>query len=234
MKTKSLIKEAFSIKETNCTIISDSEEAISAAISSIKHNRRLLEAYVSNHYEFLYSLTPIHITKGPKIVKLMAQVSEKAGVGPMAAVAGALADLAVKDMLKTGCKVAVVEDGGEISAVSDRPIDVALMAGKHPLSKKIGFRLEEFPIGVATSSAIYSHALSFGEAEAVTIFAENAALADAVSTAIGNLVKGDHHQIAVKKAIEKAMSIEGVKGAMIIYRNQVGFGGCISKLISVK
>lgn len=58
----------------------------------------------------------------------------------------------MKDMLKTGCKVAVVEDWDEISAVSDRPIDVALMEGKHPLSKKIGFRFEEFPIGVATSS----------------------------------------------------------------------------------
>ncbi len=53
-----------------------------------------VEKYIgSNHYEFLYSLTPIHLTKGPKIVRLMTQVSEKAGVGPMAAVASALADL---------------------------------------------------------------------------------------------------------------------------------------------
>ena len=55
----------------------------------------------------------------------MALAAEKADVGPMAAVAGVIADLAVDDMTREGCKVAVVEDGGEISAVSDRPVDVA-------------------------------------------------------------------------------------------------------------
>ena len=88
----------------------------------------------------------------------------------MAAVAGVLADLAVKDMLHAGCEVAVVENGGEVSAVSNMPIDVALAAGDAPLSKRFGFRLTDFPAGVATSSGRFSHALSFGDAEAATVF----------------------------------------------------------------
>jgi ApbE superfamily uncharacterized protein (UPF0280 family) len=234
MKTKNLFKKTFQLKETNCTIISNSEYPINIAISSLKHNRRLLEMYIREHPEFLYSLTPVHVENGPKIVKLMAEYAERVNVGPMAAVAGVLADLAVEEMLKVGSKVAIVENGGEISAVSNQPIDIALLAGDHPLSNNFGFRLEEFPIGVATSSGMFSHALSFGEAEAVTIFAVNAGLADAVATAIGNLIKGDNHRDVVKLGVEKAMRIEGVKGALIIYRNFVGIGGRIPQLIKMK
>ena len=164
----------------------------------------------------------------------MAEYAEKANVGPMAAVAGVLADLAVEEMLLAGSEVAVVENGGEVSAVSNRPIEAALLAGDHPLSRRFGFRLEEFPIGVATSSSIFSHALSFGEAEAVTIFAINAGLADAVATAIGNLIKGEECCEVIEKGIQKAISIEGVKGALIIYKDFVGFGGHVPQLIKMK
>jgi ApbE superfamily uncharacterized protein (UPF0280 family) len=136
-------------------------------------------------------------------------------------------------MLNTGCEVAVVENGGEVSAVSNRPIDIALLAGDSPLSKQIGFRLEEFPVGVATSSGLFSHALSFGEAEAVTVFAVNAGLADAVSTAVGNLIKGDDCRGAIEQGIDEALSIGGVKGVFISYKGLVGKAGQIPKIIKV-
>ena len=140
--------------------------------------------------KFLYTLTPIAAPEKPLVARLMALAAEKADVGPMAAVAGAIADLAVEDMTRSGCEVAVVEDGGEISAVSNRPVDVAVAAGEEPLSKRFGFRLTEFPIGVATSSGRFSHALSFGDAEAAVVFCKDATLADAAATAVGNVVKG--------------------------------------------
>jgi ApbE superfamily uncharacterized protein (UPF0280 family) len=234
VKTKNLFKKAFNFKETNCTIISDSEYSIDLAISSIKHHRRQLEIYVRENPKFLYALSPVRVENGPKIVKLMAEYAEKAGVGPMAAVAGVLADLAVEEMLLAGSEVAVVENGGEISAVSCQPIDIALLAGDHPLSRRFGFRLEEFPTGIATSSGLFSHALSFGEAEAVSIFAVNAGLADAVATAVGNLIKGEDHREIVEKGVQKAMSIDGVKGALIIYRDFVGVGGTVPQLVKIK
>jgi hypothetical protein len=151
----------------------------------------------------------------------------------MAAVAGVLADLAVKDMLSVGCEVAVVENGGEISAVSNMPIDVAVAAGDEPLSKRFGFRLTEFPIGVATSSGRFSHALSFGDAEAATVFCRNAGLADAAATAVGNVVKGEDCQAAIQRGINKALSIQGIEGVLIIYRGFVGTAGKIPEMIKV-
>lgn len=234
MKKETLVKREFRFKETNCTLISDSEEAINAAISSIKENREELEEYINEHPEFLYSLSPVHVEKGSRIVEMMAEYTRKVNVGPMAAVAGVLADLAVEAMLHTGSHVAVVENGGEISAVSNVPVHVALLAGNHPLSKVLGFRLTSFPIGIATSSALFSHALSFGEAEVVTIFAINAGLADAAATAIGNMVKGDNPKFAVEKAVKKAMCIDGIKGVFIIYRDFVGKGGQIPEIVKIK
>jgi ApbE superfamily uncharacterized protein (UPF0280 family) len=169
----------------------------------------------------------------PLVAKLMAEAAEKANVGPMAAVAGVLADLAVKDMLRAGCEVAVVENGGEISAMANVPIDVAVAAGDEPLSKRFGFRLTEFPIGVATSSGRFSHALSFGDAEAATVFCKNAGLADAAATAVCNVVKGEDCQKAIQAGISKALSIQGVEGVLIIFKGFTGTAGKTPQIIKV-
>ncbi|UCE57668.1 MAG: UPF0280 family protein [Candidatus Bathyarchaeota archaeon] len=233
MNQKKLFKKAFQFKETNCTIIADDENAVRTAVSSIKHHRRQLEKYTKKNPRFLYSLQPIPAVKGPRIVTLMTEASAKANVGPMAAVAGVLADLAVEDMILAGNEVAVVENGGEVSAISNQPIDIALLAGDSVLSKQIGFRLQSFPVGVATSSGLFSHALSFGEAEAVTIFATNAGLADAAATAVGNLIKGNDCHRVVEQGIEEALDIEGVKGVLVLYNGIVGKAGQVPQLIKV-
>ena len=132
-RSKDLFKQAFELKESRGIIISDSEDAIQTAISSIKIHRKELEKYIREHPRFLYSLQPVPVNKGPKVAELMSEATEAAEVGPMAAVAGVLADLAVEDMTSEGVKVAVVENGGEASLVSDRPLDMALLAGDSPL-----------------------------------------------------------------------------------------------------
>jgi ApbE superfamily uncharacterized protein (UPF0280 family) len=229
-----MFKENFTLKESQCTIISDQKKAIQVAKESIKQNRMQLEIYVRANPKFLHTLKPIPPPKKPLVAKLMAEASEKADVGPMAAVAGVIADMAVSDMIKEGCKVAVVEDGGEISAQSNIPVDVAVAAGEELLSKRFGFRLTEFPIGVATSSGRFSHALSFGDAEAATVFCKNASLADAAATAVGNLVKGEDVQAAINAGISKGLNIEGVEGVLIIYKRQVGTAGKIPEIIKVR
>lgn len=229
-----LFKEHFTLKETQCTIISDKQQAIQAAKESIKRNRQELELYVRANPKFLHTLTPIAAPENPPVVRLMAIAAEKANVGPMAAVAGAIADLAVEDMTRIGCEVAVVEDGGEIFAVSNRPVDVAVAAGEEPLSKRFGFRLTEFPIGIATSSGRFSHALSFGDAEAAVVFCKKAALADAAATAIGNVVKGEDAQLGIQAGLSRGMSIEDVDGVIIIYKGQVGTAGKIPQIIKIE
>jgi ApbE superfamily uncharacterized protein (UPF0280 family) len=151
----------------------------------------------------------------------------------MAAVAGVLADLAVKEMISSGCKVAVVENGGEVYAVSNQPIDIGFAAGDEPLSREMGFRLRKFPLGVATSSGRFSHAFSFGDADAVTVFAVDAGLADAAATAVANLITGDDIKNVIKLGIDRALSIDGVSGVFILYRGVVGKAGQIPELIKV-
>jgi ApbE superfamily uncharacterized protein (UPF0280 family) len=232
--TGKLFKESFCLKETQCTILSDRQHAIQAAIESIKRNRQELELYTMSNPKFLYALTPIAVPEKPLVAKLMVIAAQKAGVGPMAAVAGALADLAVEDMKREGCEVAVVEDGGEISAASNRPIDVAVAAGEEPLSKRFGFRLTEFPIGIATSSGRFSHALSFGDAEAAVVFCKDATLADAAATAVGNEVKGEDAQVGIEAGINRGLSIQGVEGVLILFKGQVGTAGKTPQIIKVE
>jgi ApbE superfamily uncharacterized protein (UPF0280 family) len=233
MTKRNLFKRAFRLKESNCTIISDKESAVEKAVSSIRHHRGQLEEYIRGHPRFLHSLEPLSVDSGPEVARLMAEASAKAAVGPMAAVAGVLADLAVEEMLRDGCRVAVVENGGEVSAVSDQPVDIALAAGDAPLSREMGFRLKKFPVGVATSSGLYSHAFSFGEAEAVTVFAVDAGVADAAATAVANLIKGDDVRGVIRQGIDRALSIDGVQGIFILYRGVVGKAGQVPELIKV-
>jgi len=230
---KNLFREAFTYKESSCTLICDKQEGLKAATEAINHHRALLEEYLAKHAKFGWSLEPISVAQEPLVCKLMAQAAEKANVGPMAAVAGVLADLAVKDMISAGCEVAVVEDGGEISAVSNVPIDVSLSAGDEPLSNQFGFRLAEFPIGVATSSGRFSHALSFGDAEAATVFCKDAGLADAAATAVGNVVKGETVNLAIEKGISMGKAIVGVEGVLILYKGCVGTWGKIPQIIKI-
>jgi len=204
MTNKNLFKWIFHHKKSNCTIISDKEPGIETARTSIKSNLILLEDYIKQHPRFLFSLEPVPTDEEPEVACLMAGASKKADVGPMAAVAGVLADLAVREMVNAGCKVAVVENGGEVAAISNQPIDIALVAGDEPLSREMGFRLNEFPLGVATSSGRFSHAFSFGDADAVTIFADNAGVADAAATAVANLITGDNIQNVIRQGIDRA------------------------------
>jgi ApbE superfamily uncharacterized protein (UPF0280 family) len=229
-----LFRRVFELKESRGTIITDKENALDIAVASLRRNREALENFTKANPKFLFSLKPVEAPDQPLVAKLMAEAAEKADVGPMAAVAGVLADLAVQDMLDAGCEVAVVEDGGEISAASNIPVDVAFAAGDEPLSRRFGFRLTNFPMGVATSSGRFSHALSFGDAEATTIFCRNAGLADAAATAVGNVVKGDNYQAAIARGTDKALSIEGVEGVLILYKGFVGTAGKVPKIIRVE
>ncbi len=232
-----LIQHREVIKESDIFLKTDgSAKTIKAAILAIKHHRNQLEEYIATHPQFLKTFKPIRIERdAPEIIKLMAEAGEIAGVGPMAAVAGALADLGVQQMLKFGAKVAIIEDGGEIAGISDIPINIGIFAGNSPLSGKIGFRFEidDFPIGLGTSSGTVGHAFSFGEADAATILTNTAALGDAAATAVANVVKGPDFEKSVQDGLEIAEIIEGVRGALIIRGKFAGLVGKLPQIFKI-
>ena len=237
MKTR-IFTERRRFKESSILFKSEKREAISAAISTIIVHRMELETYVALYPKFRYALSPITIeVKAPRIVKLIAESTVSFNIGPMAAVAGVLADLAVEAILNAGAKIAIVENGGEISASSNEPFTIVLHTGKNILSNRIGFQINpsECPIGVATSSATVGHAITFGEADSVTVIADTAGLADGAATAICNSVRGKDIEASIQKGLEFAKKIRSIiRGTLIVRGEYVGSIGNIPQLIRVK
>ena len=232
----------FSEKESDITIISESKKAILSAKKEFYYHRDILEKYVQKDNRFLTSFEPVKVNTELVIINLMADVAYLCDVGPMATVAGALADLMLdimkspKDFNDTPAKIALVENGGEISIDSEKPMNIALYAGNNELNLNIGFMIEskDCPIGIGTSSATIGHAISLGQADAVTIFAENATLADGAATRIANLVKGDDVEKSIKRGLDAIDDIKGIRGAFISRENKVGHAGKIPRLIKIE
>jgi len=229
---RSLIRKYYSIKETQGIILSEKKSSIDAGLRALEKHRSELEKYCEDNPIFKYSLSPLELVQAPLSAMRMSLAGMEADVGPMAAVAGVLADLSVEAMLESGAQVAVVENGGEVSMSSKKPISIAIAAGEAELSREIGFRVEDFPLGIATSSGRHSHALSFGDSDAVTVFAENAGLADAVATSLGNMVMSNE-EVNLQKVLSQGLTIKGVQGLLILIDGKVGTCGKLPRLINL-
>lgn len=178
--------------------------------------RLQLEGYAQEHPGFLSSHRPLpEDPKAPELVRWMMAAGLASGVGPMAAVAGAIARYVGEGMLGIGCQEVVVENGGDLYLRAKRELLVGLYAGSSPLSGRLGLLLrpQDMPAGVATSSATVGHSWSYGAVDAACVVARDAALADAMATALGNRVKAKSD---MESALKWACSIEGVEGAVLI------------------
>ena len=191
--------------------------------------RDQLEKYIKEDPGFLKALSPYNIkSDAPAIAVIMANSASAAGVGPMAAVAGAISEAVGKKLLKYSRDV-IVENGGDIYLRSRRIRKIGIFAGKSPLSHRIALEVQpdDTPAGICTSSGTVGHSLSFGCADAVVIVSSSAPLADAVATATGNLV---HSADDLEKAVDFALSIQGIRGSIVIKNEKMAVKGRI-KLI---
>ena len=189
----------------------------------LKH-RMPLERYIDDHPEFLDSLTPTADDRlAPPIVRTMIRAGHKAGVGPMAAVAGAVAEYVGRD-LSSHSKEVIIENGGDVFIRTTSPLVVAILAGASPLSGKLGVRIDSpaSPIAVCTSSGTVGHSLSLGRADAAVVMSESAALADAAATAVGNAVSS---KADIASATHLGENIQGVLGIVVILGDQMGVWG---------
>jgi len=222
-----LFRKKVVVRETDLEILCDKpidEKYVSARVNKY---RRQIETYISRDEKFLTALKPLAVEfSAAQIVREMAASSRKANVGPMATVAGAIAGYVGRDLLRKGAKAVIIENGGDIFLKVTRPIKVGLFAGKKKLLSKLNLKInpQETPLGICASSGTIGHSLSFGNADCVVIMAKNVVLADAVATATANLVQG---KTDLEKAIKFARSIKGVKGAVIIFRNNLASWGKI-------
>ncbi|NLD45718.1 MAG: UPF0280 family protein, partial [Clostridiaceae bacterium] len=194
------------------------------ALTLVGKYRKDIEDYIGTDREFLTSFVPIRCREdAPLIIKGMCEASKKAGVGPMAAVAGAVSEMVGHELLKYSDEV-IVENGGDIFIKSSLQRKVGIYAGNSPFGEKLSIIVEpeKTPLGICTSSGTVGHSFSYGRADAVVILSKDTFLADAVATATGNLVKDE---ASIEKAIEFAASIEGVDGALVIMGEKLGIWG---------
>jgi ApbE superfamily uncharacterized protein (UPF0280 family) len=217
--------QAFQIKihETDLMILARGEYR-EVATEVVLQERRQLEHYIAGHPGFLESLCSWPEDRlAPRLVKEMIQAGARVNVGPMAAVAGAIAAAVGRKLLAYSPEV-IVENGGDIFLKTAGPATVALYAGNSPLSMKVGLRIpaEATPLGVCTSSGTVGHSLSFGRADAACVLAGDTALADAAATALGNRVKGPDD---IPAALQWLSGIQDIMGGVIIAGEKLGAWG---------
>lgn len=192
------------------------------AVLSCRHQ---LESYIRDHPRFVQSLAPLADDPlAPAIARKMLQASRLAGVGPMASVAGAIAQ-EVATRLQAVSSETIVENGGDCFLDVMEDITVGIYCGEtSPFKDRLAlhFNSDRFPLAICTSSGTVGHSLSLGRADVVTVISRNAALADAAATALGNLVTGpdDTH-----RALEAGQQIPGVEGILILIEDQLAAWG---------
>ena len=227
---KGLVSFNVTVRETNLNIQAETD-LTDLALESVLECRNALETYIGFHLEFVTSLIPLdRLFPVPPLIADMLEAGRLARVGPMAAVAGAVAEYTGKTLLHHSREV-IVENGGDIFVKSDSDTVFGIYAGTSPFTMTTGIRITkgERPYGLCTSSGTFGHSKSFGRADAATVLSDSCPLADAVATKLGNMVKtgGD-----IKHAIDAGKAIPGVRGIVIIIGENIGLWGDL-KLVSL-
>lgn len=208
-------------RETDLQILTNKKLDKEFLKEKIWQYRWNVENYIIKDSRFLTSLKPIEVElTAPPIVQEMSLAAKAVNVGPIASVAGAIAEFLGKDLLKQGYKDVIIENGGDVFMATRKTRTVGIYTGKSKLwhGLKLKIRPKDSPLGICASSGTIGHSLSFGYADSVIIISKNTLLADAAATAVANRVQ-------VKSDLEKAMalarSFKGVLGAAIIFKNNM-------------
>ncbi len=186
--------------------------------------RHQLDEYIRMKPLFRESLEPVENDPlAPAIVREMIGASSTLNVGPMATVAGAMAEFVGRDIADLS-DTFIIENGGDICLKTDTERVVQIYAKDSPFSGNIGVKLkpDSVPYGVCTSSATVGPSLSFGNADAVCIVARSSLFADGLATCLGNGVKKKDD---IPVVIEKGQKFPGVMGILIILGEHLGVWG---------
>jgi ApbE superfamily uncharacterized protein (UPF0280 family) len=223
-----MIREHFEVRETAVTIISD-KRYVSIAKDAIFDARSQIELKITQDPFFrttydAYAASP----NDGCVVRRMCDASAAADVGPMAAVAGAIAEYAVKKMTAAGAGYAIVDNGGDIAMISDRDVLIGMYADVN--GERLSMRIlpTDRILGICSSSGSVGPSVSFGRSDISTVISENVALADACATALGNLVK---ERSGMAGHLEKICNIDNVTGCLAYCDGMLAMCGDVPELV---
>lgn len=220
-RAKDLYSAHVVAKETDLQIFTNKPLKPGFVEERIRAWRWDIENYINKDHRFLTALKPIPVEiNASPIVKEMAEQSRRANVGPMSTVAGAISEFLGKDLLKSGYKDVIVENGGDIFLKTRKTRKVGVYVGRSKLWNKLQLEIrpKDMPLGICTSSGTIGHSLSFGCADSVVILSKSAGLADSVATATANRINSKED---LQRALDFARAIKGISGVVIILKNNL-------------
>jgi hypothetical protein len=225
----------FRHKETIVTILAEKKEQYELAVEAILRARREIEEMIRKDPYFLITYEPyeLEIEESREVVSRMIRASRVTGVGPMAAVAGTIASVAVEAMMEAG-EFALVDNGGDIAMYANQDITIGIYT---PVQLDIGFKIN--PGGfysVCTSSGTVGHSVSLGFADAVTVFSKDASIADCFATKIGNMIGERDGKEEIQRTLESIWesSKDHIDGVIVLKNNIIGKIGKVPELRKVK
>jgi ApbE superfamily uncharacterized protein (UPF0280 family) len=202
------------------------EEMKTVAAAKTEELRKKLDIYIETEPFFKKSLKPFQPSDhAPFEAKEMAVAAEKAGIGPMSAVAGLFAREVGNEIIQNfSVEEMVIENGGDIFVLLKDELVLSVFAGESPLSERIGLVIppEISRLGICTSAGTVGPSLSFGKADAVVVICEDILLADAFATAFGNKVKSPND---VEKVINLSEKYPEILSMLIICEDKIGVRG---------
>lgn len=222
------VYRSFSWKETNLRIASDGFDLVTGAVVEA---RRALERYIGRHPEFLTALVPVDLLDNPpEAARRMAAAARLTGLGPMAAVAGTLAQIGAEAAMAAGCREAIVENGGDIFIHAESEVTIGLFAGNHAIGSTLAFRVDpaDLPLALCSSSSRMGHSTSFGRCDLATVAAREGALADAAVTLVCNRIRNEHDLTPV---LDEVGAIPGIDGILAMIDGKIGLWGRLPALI---
>ncbi|HOT95008.1 MAG TPA: UPF0280 family protein [Methanoregulaceae archaeon] len=192
-----MIRERFHHRETHATLLAEEEGHLHVAKAAILEARAAIERTIARDPFFLSSLEPCDPGVDHPVIRRMVRAARDAGVGPMASVAGMVAAAGVEAMVGAGASFGVVENGGDIAFVSPQPLRIGVHAGASAYSDRFAFVLPPTRrvLGCCTSSATVGPSISFGVADAVTVFGPDPVLADAWATRLCNDLRPEDRSV---------------------------------------
>lgn len=224
-----MLTKKYQVKETIVTVTAD-EQYHRICMDSITRSRADLKQYILGDPFFKVTFEPYKCTgEVPEVVRRMADSSARVGVGPMAAVAGTIAWLALEDMVRAGCRFGIIDNGGDIALINDHPLVVGIYAGESSI-KGLGLEIEprERILGICTSSGTVGPSISLGNSDAALIVSDDVSLADAAATALGNRIKDNG---SLTTAFDFLKDIPQVAGAIGIIGDHMATYGKLPEIV---
>lgn len=174
------------VEETDLQIVAE-DDLNAQALAFVTEIRGILKAYIAMHPDFETSLIPVNVPDSAHpIIQDMARAASICGVGPMAAVAGGVAQYTALHLQRFSANC-LIENGGDLYMCSSKPRTAAILADPSG-EANIGLQFTEadFPVALCASSATIGHSLSLGHGDLVVCRSQDAFLADAAATRLCN------------------------------------------------